>query len=148
MPHVELSLSEPIVPNPRPEPGAWSAIQHWTAAVAEADEPCLVVEGDGTIVALSRAGGRLLSIDPAGAVLPNLFDDVLPLVDFTAASAPLAEADLALIPPLLAISSGRLARGLLRLKVNDATACTLDVIATPLRDNGSVVGSLSFLCEV
>jgi hypothetical protein len=123
-------------------------MQRWTAAVADADEPCLVVDDKGTIMALSMFGGRLLGIDPVVAEQPDSFIYMLPLVDFTAASAPLADAELALIPPVLAVTSGRLARGLLRLKTNGSNACTLDVIATPLRDNGLVVGSLSFLCEV
>jgi hypothetical protein len=51
-------------------------------------------------------------------------------------------------PPLLALSSGRLARGLMRVRdAGDATR-TLDAISTPLIEQGAITGSLTFFGEV
>jgi hypothetical protein len=52
------------------------------------------------------------------------------------------------IPPLLAVTSGRLARGLLRVQRPGQLPGTVDAIATPLRDGDTVVGSLTFFAEV
>ena len=54
-------------------------------------------------------------------------------LDFSAAGIALDEGEVSKIPPLLALASGRLARGLLRVQCRD-DACTLDAIATPLLD--------------
>jgi hypothetical protein len=51
------------------------------------------------------------------------------------------------IPPLLAMSSQRLSRGLLRVD-RDGTTATLDAIATPLFDDGRLAGSLTFFSEI
>lgn len=137
------------MPNPRVDPGSRAGLQRWITAATEADEPCLVVDDQGVIVVVSASCARLLNLDPAAAAGIALYSDALMLVDFTAAGAPLAASDLALIPPLLAISSRRLARGLLRLKPpGGGPAATLDAVSTPLLEGRDVVGSLTFLWVV
>jgi hypothetical protein len=151
--HVELSLTESLVPARCPAEagtdGFGSSLDRWAATVLYAGEPCLVVDNDGTIVAASASCHELLCL---GAVCTaagrRLQDGVLRLVDFTAARELLSEAETGKIPPLLAQSSGRLARGLMRVHDGADLDATVDAIATPLCDGGKVVGSLTFFCPI
>jgi PAS domain-containing protein len=149
--HVELSLSEALVvsaPTPvEPDPGT---LRRWAAAVAAAAEPCLVIDAETRIVATSLACRELLGLaDPALTAGRHLLD-TLRLVDFTAAPNQLDVADADKIPPLLALTSGRLARGLMRvsLAAPPDPAATVDAITTPLVETGIVVGSLTFLSPI
>lgn len=109
----------------------------------------MVLDGDGIIVAASKPCARLLSLgQPFELVGRHMLDhEVLFLIDFTAAGNELGESEREQIPPLLALSSGRLARGLLRVRNNDSSR-TLDAIATPLRHRDQVIGSLTFFAVV
>jgi hypothetical protein len=61
----------------------------------------------------------------------------------------LYEPEIERIPPLLAIRSGRLARGLMRVQTDVGDAhLTVDAIATPLLVDGEVVASLTFFSAV
>lgn len=142
MPHVELSLSEVHAPRP---PVA-SSLDRWAVAVADAAEPCLVIDVGATIVAVSPSCRELLGIGQA-AVGHNLLDGVLRLLDFSPEAGVLDEGEVGKIPPLLALSSGRLARGILRVRCPQG-ASTFDAIATPLVDGGVVAGSLTFFSQV
>jgi hypothetical protein len=51
------------------------------------------------------------------------------------------------MPSIQALLSERLARGLLRVRLGDEIL-TIDAVATPLLENGHVVGSLTFFCSV
>lgn len=150
MPHVELSLTDGPAPKLRARPAAGSSLDRWAAAVVEADEPCLVIDARTAIVAASASGAELIGISDQRAAPGRLLRDaVVSLVDFTAAQAQLDRAEADKIPPLLALSSGLMARGLIRLvcpETNHAT--TLDAISTPLLDRGAVVGSLTFFSKV
>lgn len=151
MPHVELSLTDgPAAPKVRARPGAGSGLDRWAATVAEADEPCLVIDTRAAIVAASVSCSELLGIaDPRTASGRLLRDAVVSLVDFTAAQAQLDRAEADKIPPLLALSSGLLARGLMRVVCPEtAHATTLDAISTPLVERGAVVGSLTFFAKI
>ena len=143
MPHVELSVSEPSAVR---HPPAGSSLDRWAEAVAGAGEPCLVVDAQATIVALSDAARGLLGLD-GDAVGRGLLDGVPRLLDFSPGGGDLGDGDVNKIPPVLALSSERLARGLLRVE-RDGVASTLDAIATPLFDNGRLAGSLTFLSQV
>jgi hypothetical protein len=146
--HVELSLSEPFVPPPEDGPDPGGALGRWAAAAAEADEPCMVIDAYSAIVALSRSACTLLGFrDQESAVHRHLFGGVLRLLDFTANPTALADGDLEKIPPILAFSSGRLARGLIRAQ-SGGEIRTLDAIATPLLDGDQVVGSLTFFSQI
>ena len=154
MPHVELSLTD--VPSAhRPTTSAsGGSLRQWSSAVAEANEPCLVLDADAVIVAASASCAELLGLgqpggDPAAAHGRKLRDAVYPMVDFTAARAELDENETHMIPPLLALSSGRMARGLIRVACPETGyVSTLDAIATPLVDGPDIVGSLTFFARV
>jgi len=151
--HVELSLSGGFVPQARtPAEAEFVAdIDRWTSTVATAVEPCLVIDVATTILAVSPSCGELLGLGkPAEAVGQRLLGGgVLRLIDFTAGGGELDEPEIEKIPPLLAIRSQRLARGLMRVQTDGAaTNLTVDAIATPLVAADQVVASLSFFSAV
>lgn len=151
MAHVELSLSGAIVPQARPPAEAEfvSNVERWSLAVAQADEDCLVVDRTATILAVSATCSELLGFgDPVDAIGRALLGG-LRLIDFTAGAGELSEPEAERIPPLLALTSERLARGLMRVQPDqDAAPLTVDAIATPLWENGTVTASLTFFFPV
>lgn len=150
MAHVELSLSEPgtIASHLDEVGGLGSTIDRWAFAVAVADEPCLLLDASGLVVSASPGCGVLFGIDPAGAVGRHLVGDVLHLLDFSTVSNELPDWEVDKIPPLLALTAGGLARGLLRIACDECTTNTVDAISAPLREGGAVVGSLTFFASV
>jgi hypothetical protein len=102
------------------------------------------------IVAISASCAELIGLgDPAAARGRRLRDAVVRLVDFTDSLDDLDNAEADKIPPLLAISSGRLARGLIRLACPEkSTVSTMDAISTPLWDGPELVGSLTFFAPI
>jgi PAS domain-containing protein len=150
--HVELSLSGAFVPQARTpsESEFVPSIERWKATVASAAEPALVIDRAGTILAVSPSAAALLGLGrPAETVGQPLLGGAVRLIDFTAGGGELDEPELERIPPLLAISSGRLARGLMRVQTAEGDAhLTVDAIATPLTDAGDVVASLTFFSAV
>jgi hypothetical protein len=151
--HVELSLSGAFVPQARtPAESEFTAnVDRWIATVAGAVEPCMVIDVAQTIRALSPSCSELLGLArPAKAVGGALIgEDALRLIDFTAGGGQLDEPELEKIPPLLAIKSGRLARGLMRVQASGADShLTVDAIATPLVEGDQVVASLTFFSPV
>lgn len=154
MPHVELSLSDALI---RPDDVAGgrppvrqsgSTLESWSFAVATADEPCLLMDASGMIVSASPGCRTLFGIEPHDALGRHLVGDVLRLLDFTAASGELPDREIEKVPPVLAYTSGGLARGLLRVAGRGGTTSTVDAISTPLRDGDTVVGSLTFFAPV
>ena len=143
MPHVELSVSEPHLARPRYQVD--SSLDRWAAAVADAAEASLVIDDEAVIVAISASFERLLGLTHPVVDRP-LLDGVLQLLDFADGGA-LDNSEIMKTPPLLALSSGRLARGLVRVR-SASGACTLDAIATPLVQDEQVVGSLTFFSTV
>ncbi len=151
MAHVELSLSEVF-----PSAAGSSAGQEsdnfgqWSGTVSRAAEPCLLIDGDTTVVAISASGCELLCLGaPEDVVGQPLLEGGLRLVDFTAQPSELTEQESDKIPPLLALHSGRLARGLLRVQgPGDDAGTTVDAIATPVLTEGEVAGSLTFFSRV
>ncbi len=152
MAHVELSLSGAFVPQARtPSDSEFTpSIERWKTTVAVAAEPALVIDPSGTILAVSPSASALLGLGrPADAVGQPLLGGVVRLIDFTAGGSDLDEPELERIPPLLAIRTGRLARGLMRVQTAAGEAhLTVDAIATPLIDSGDVVASLTFFSAV
>jgi hypothetical protein len=149
---IELSISGGFVPQARTPAEAEfvTSIDRWQVTVATAAEPCLVIDVIGVILAVSPSASRLLGLGrPADAVGQPLLGGVLRLIDFTAGGGDLDEPEVERIPPLLAIRSGRLARGLMRVQTVDGDAhLTVDAIATPLQESGKVVASLTFFSAV
>jgi PAS domain-containing protein len=150
--HVELSLSGAYVPQARTpaEVEFVGGIARWTSTVASAPEPCLVIDVDGMILAVSALCSDLLGLGASGnAVGQPLLGGVLRLIDFTAGRIELAEPETQQIPPLLALSSQRLARGLMRVQPGECAAdLTVDAISTPLWEGGRVAASLTFFSPV
>lgn len=176
MPHVELSLvdqrrlpqhrpptDDHFPPPTRSQPDSTDrsrhrqpppvessgSLQRWATAVSGAHEPCLLIDADSVIVAASSACADLLSCDSISACGLRLRDAVRHLVDFTDPPDKLDSSEADKIPPLLAISSGRLARGLIRVAgPGQERASIVDAVATPLRDGTTVVGSLTFFARI
>ncbi|MEV5821835.1 hypothetical protein AB0L22_21980 [Micromonospora haikouensis] len=152
MAHVELSLSEVFAPTARTPPEQKSDnFGQWSATVTRADEPCLLIDADTRVVAVSASGCELLCLGcPDDVIGLPLLDGCLRLLDFTAHRGELTEQETDKIPPLLALHSGRLARGLLRVQAATAgrTDPTVDAISTPVLTDGRVAGSLTFFSEV
>lgn len=143
MAHVELSVSEPNAGRPGRTPK--SSLDRWSAAVREAEEHCLVLDAEAVVVAIAPSFERLLRLDRPAAGR-DLLDGVLSLVDF-ADGGPMIDGEISKIPPLLALTSGRLSRGLLRVYAPDGQ-CTLDAVATPLLSGEQTIGSLTFFSRI
>ena len=152
MAHVELSLSGAFVPQARtPAESEFMAnVDRWSTTVAGAVEPCLVIDVTTKILAISPSCSELLGLGkPVDAVGSTLLGNVLRLIDFTAGGGQLEEPELEKIPPLLAIKSQRLARGLMRVQTGASEAhLTVDAIATPIVEGDQVVASLTFFSAV
>lgn len=165
MPHVELSLTDdpsrlaalgngltmPEAPLPAPyEAVHVGSVERWASVVTDAAEPSLVLDSGAAIVAVSASCAEMVGLgDPAGCRGKPLRDAGVHLVDFTSSLDELDPAEVDKIPPILAISSRRLARGLMRVVCPvRKRACTMDAIATPLWDGATVVGSLTFFSEI
>lgn len=148
MAHVELSLSQPGGLAVDFADGFGSPLARWASAVATAQEPCLLLDDQGAVVAASPGCAQLLAIDPAEASGRRLVDGVIRVLDFNAVCGELPDWEVEKIPPLLPLNTGSLARGLLRVAGADGVANTLDAIATPVRDRAVVVGSLTFFASV
>ncbi|GLZ81342.1 hypothetical protein Afil01_61490 [Actinorhabdospora filicis] len=140
MPFVELTLSG----DEASAEADGAILERWTTAVRGAGDPCLLLNARGLIAATSPTARELLGlaegVDGSGR---GLIDGLLRLVDFTVAQGTLADWELERIPPLQALSSGALARGLLRIAVRQ-TVYTLDAVSTPLRSGEHLCGSLTF----
>ena len=144
MSFVELSIPDPgLAGRPRFD----SSVDLWEYTVRYAQEACLVLDGSATVVAASPGCGELLSITPTDSVGRRLVD-VLHLLDFNAVAGKLPERDVDKIPPLLAMTTKGLARGLIRFNGADGAVDTVDAISVPLRDGPRVVGSLTFFAAV
>jgi hypothetical protein len=150
--HVELSLSGAFVPQARtPAEAEFVAnIDRWIATVASAVESCLIIDVATTIRAVSPSCSELLGFGtPTATVGQPLLGGALRLIDFTAGGADLDDPEVEKIPPLLAIRSQRLARGLMRVQTGGLTGhLTVDAIATPLLADDQVVASLTFFSPV
>jgi hypothetical protein len=147
--HVEFSISDPHQSRAqtRIADPAESALERWGATVDGAAEPCLVIDSDVIVVAMSASFEEMLGLAASPVNRPLLDGDgVLQLLDFGDGNA-LEQIEVARMPPLLALSSRRLARGLVRIRCANGP-CTFDAIATPLTDDGKVVGSLAFFSAI
>jgi hypothetical protein len=149
--HVELSLSGAFVPQARTpvEAEFLSSVERWTSTVMAAAEPCLIVNTEGVIAALSPACSELLGLGKPVDAIGRQLTAAISLIDFTAGAGALEEPEADKIPPLLAVRSGQLARGLIRVvPVPGEAPLTVDAISTPLLEGEQVLGSLTFLSAV
>lgn len=125
----------PAAPPQRLDLDAAAATGGWPAAVRAAAETCLLLDGDGRVVAASVAASSVLGGSAASGVR---FSELVRLVDFTSGAAPEIEPERSM-PPLRALTTGGLARGLMRLRVADGSLVTYDVVAVPLRGQPGVL---------
>ncbi|GAA4913119.1 hypothetical protein LX16_2286 [Stackebrandtia albiflava] len=138
MPHIELSLSA------HDGEGAAATCRQWEAPVGGSADACLLLDAHGVIVASSPSCRAMLGLpDDVDRQRRQLVDGLLRLLGFSAGSSVLPQWEVERIPPLQALKTGALARGLLRVSADGAPR-TLDAIATPLHGGTEVVGSLSF----
>jgi len=152
--HVELSVSDPYAAYERlalalAEPDY--NLGRWASVVLGAAEPCLVINSAALIVAASEPCCDMFGLGSSDAAANrHLLDGTMRFVDFTAARSELAEGEVNKIAPLLALASGRLARGLIRVRCgfDEQRVCTADAIATPLWQGSTVVGSLTFFSPI
>src|SRR4051812_18864387 len=108
----------------------------WLLAVRTSAEACLLLDAEGRICAASSAAGKLVGgvVEAIGAK----FADLVSSVDFTSGAAPDLEPERSM-PPLRALATGGLARGLMRVRVSDGTLVTYDVVAVPLERQQAVL---------
>jgi hypothetical protein len=144
VPRVELSITDlgPVTP----PPPVHDPLGHWVRAVSGAVEPCLVIDNRAVIVAMSPSCVAMFGL-PKSPVGASLRTGPLRLIDFSTSGDKLSDQEVGKVPPILAVTSGRLARGLIRVRCEDAV-CTLDAIATPIGPPETVAGSLTFLSSV
>ncbi len=138
---LSLELSDPS------SAGIQGSLALWAQTANLAEEPCVVIDGDGMVVAASSGCREMFGIDCDAAVNCALAGEVFDLRDFSNLQKQLPDWEITKIPPLLAISSAGLARGLLRVWVGHATK-TVDAVSVPLADAGEIVGSLTFFLPV
>ncbi|HET6214947.1 MAG TPA: hypothetical protein VFE14_18920 [Micromonosporaceae bacterium] len=151
MAHVELSLSESLDAADPVDGEPITNLDRWVSVAAVSEEPCLIIDSSAVILAMSPACGELFGLgDPTESVGRFLLGGVLRMVDFTAARTALTYAEADKIPPLLALSSGRLARGLMRVQCRHEAERmrTVDAIATPIWEGATTAGSLTFFSEI
>jgi PAS domain-containing protein len=119
----------------------------WSAAVAAAQDPCLVLDPQGQVLSISASAAELMGCSDAGVIGRRLID-VADLVDFeTGLSGP----DYATrIAPIAVIAGGGgLMRSLLRVRHSDGSRLTVDASAAPIHDaQGVAIGSITFLAPV
>jgi PAS domain-containing protein len=126
---------------------ASTPLARWIAAVGSAHEPCLVLDRDGRVLALSRGASELLGCSDIGVIGRALLD-VVEVVDFDNGAANPEYA--ARVAPLAVLSAGSgLMRSLLRVRRRDSARATLDASSAPIHDSAArTVGSLTFLAPV
>ncbi|HEY3506789.1 MAG TPA: PAS domain-containing protein [Actinocatenispora sp.] len=125
-----------------------AALRRWTGIVDTAHDACLVLDRSARVVACSTGALVLLGMPGREATIGHdLLDGLVHPVDFTAGGQRLADWELAKLPPLAALTTGGLARGLIRLRHGHGVR-TVDAVATPLRDEAEMIGSLTFFHEI
>jgi hypothetical protein len=144
-----LHRLEPLHLAPSPAPDgpvdsrAAACLASWAIQVRDAVEPSLVLDADGRVAAMSAGAGVLLGVDVSSCAGARLLDLVV-LCDFTETGVPLVDPEMS-APPLRALRSGRMSRGLMRLRLPRGTMPTYDVVGVPLAHGAGVV---AFLTEV
>jgi hypothetical protein len=115
----------------------------WAPRIREAEEACLLLDENGRLVALSTGCALALTIDPVSGVGQPLVD-LVEMVDFSATGLRVEDPEVQL-PPLKALRTDSLARGLVRLRLGKTVTVTYDVVGVPLAGG---VGALAFFSEV
>lgn len=117
----------------------------WTATVRASQDPCLLLDAAGRVAAASAGAlGSLLVQDAERDVVGKHVAEVLALTDFQPLPGDIG-GTLDHLPPLLALASGGLSRGLLRLRGPGDRLLTVDMVAAALHDaDGALAGVIAF----
>lgn len=118
-------------------------IAAWADRVTEAQETALLLNERGRVVAISTGAALALNLDLSSCVGKPLLDLVV-VVDFSATGVPVDDPDVQL-PPLKALRSLTMARGLVRLRLGRGVLTTYDCVGVPLAGGA---GALAFFAEV
>jgi PAS domain-containing protein len=139
----------PLVPATECEPApAVEPLAAWVAVAAGSPDACLVLDDRGRVAGCSEPAAELLGELSARMLGRPLVGDVIELVDFSANAGP-GDSYALRIPPLLALTSERPTRGLLRVRHGDGRRVTLDAVSAPVHaPGGALAGSVSFLTAV
>jgi hypothetical protein len=142
---VSATLLLPLIPLQPGGPGDLleGGIAAWAQRVTEAQETCLVLNERGRVVAMSAGTAMSLNLDPTACMGRPLLE-LVTLVDFSQIGVPVEDPDVQL-PPLKALRTGTLARGLVRLRLAHGLLVTYDVVGVPLAGGQ---GALGFFSEV
>lgn len=145
VPQKRASLLMPLhALQPRqPDDVLQGSVAEWASQITRAQETALVINDRGRVVALSTGCALALNLDVTTCIGKPLLDLVV-LVDFSQAGVPVEDPDVQL-PPLKALRSGSLARGLVRLRLGRGVLGTYDVVGVPLAGGR---GALGFFSEV
>ncbi|HUR12967.1 MAG TPA: hypothetical protein VM097_00600 [Mycobacteriales bacterium] len=115
----------------------------WAERVSEAQETALLLNERGRVVAMSTGAALALNLDVSTALGKSLLDLVV-VVDFSETGVPVDDPDVQL-PPLKALRSQTMARGLVRLRLGRGILTTYDCVGVPLAGGD---GALAFFAEV
>lgn len=115
----------------------------WLPSVRSAQDTCVLLDATARVAAASPAAAPLLT-GPPESWIGARFADLVSAVDFTSGAAPHITPEMAM-PPLRALASGGLARGLMRLRLAHDEVVTYDVVSVPVC---GARGVLSFFVPV
>lgn len=118
-------------------------IAAWAERVTEAQETVLVLNDRGRVVAISTGAALALNLDLSSCLGRPLLE-LVTVVDFTETGVPVEDPDVQL-PPLKALRSQSMARGLVRLRLGQGVLTTYDCVGVPLAGGSGV---LAFFAEV
>lgn len=109
----------------------------WAERVTRAQETALLLNDHGRVVAISTGCALALNLDVSTCLGKPLINLVV-LVDFSAIGVPVDDAEVQL-PPLKALRSNSLARGLVRLRLGRGVLTTYDCVGVPLAGGAGVL---------
>jgi hypothetical protein len=138
-----LRMRLQLQPRPAPDDQLSVGVTAWMRRITEAQETALLINHRGRVVAISTGAALALSLDAASAIGKPLLE-LLTLVDFSATGVPVEDPDVQL-PPLKALRSQSMARGLVRLRLAGGVLATYDCVGVPLAGGD---GALAFFAEV
>jgi len=145
--HVDLSLSDLYEADP-PRGRLEGSLELWSLAAGSAQEHVYWSTRPASWSPRRPAVARSSASRPTTRRAARWSTGCSGLLDFNTISGELPGWEVDKIPPLLAITTGGLARGLLRVPGIGGGISTVDAISVPLRDGLDVVGSLTFFSLV
>lgn len=141
MAHMELSLSS----LPETSTSTDAGLSLWSAAVRGSADACMLLDTEAKVRATSTNCRELLGLaDDIDSTDITLLESGIELLDFTASAGRLPYGEAHRMPPMQALTTGSLSRGLLRVYVGELPR-TVDAVATPLHSTQTLIGSLTFL---